>query len=323
MNETSMIESPILKEILQLRERLVHQVSEKIQFPEPSMHLNLESRKGSEVRCFKHIHQSCIGHTWNFSAASKVKHLYLLDAYIDMAKAKNPLGIYMVARSTLEFSAFLHEVSTRLLEASVLAQQKWLDGGCKFFGIIVRARFATSDAEHKKLLSKEQVPADLLKPMNVKNCMQNLVKVPGLDNVIERYDKLCDFVHHNLGSASVANSGSAVADAACSSRGGMIFMKQAGPITQYEYPIPSKGQHALDDTSSSFLNDARQCVDWITMIPESPYSAEQIQHFTGSEFGMISLERIVQPGLKTPARIQRNDLCPCGSGKKYKKCCLN
>lgn len=21
--------------------------------------------------------------------------------------------------------------------------------------------------------------------------------------------------------------------------------------------------------------------------------------------------------------IKRNDLCPCGSGKKYKKCCLN
>lgn len=24
-----------------------------------------------------------------------------------------------------------------------------------------------------------------------------------------------------------------------------------------------------------------------------------------------------------PAKIGRNELCPCGSGKKYKKCCLN
>ena len=25
---------------------------------------------------------------------------------------------------------------------------------------------------------------------------------------------------------------------------------------------------------------------------------------------------------RTPPRIGRNDLCPCGSGKKFKKCCL-
>ena len=28
---------------------------------------------------------------------------------------------------------------------------------------------------------------------------------------------------------------------------------------------------------------------------------------------------IVRPG----SRLRRNDPCPCGSGKKYKKCCLN
>jgi len=25
--------------------------------------------------------------------------------------------------------------------------------------------------------------------------------------------------------------------------------------------------------------------------------------------------------VRTGAKIGRNDLCPCGSGKKYKKCC--
>ncbi|WP_198416690.1 DUF1186 domain-containing protein [Marinilabilia rubra] len=33
-------------------------------------------------------------------------------------------------------------------------------------------------------------------------------------------------------------------------------------------------------------------------------------------------EDIVEPTRKDP-KIGRNDLCPCGSGKKYKKCCLN
>ena len=26
---------------------------------------------------------------------------------------------------------------------------------------------------------------------------------------------------------------------------------------------------------------------------------------------------------RKPPRVGRNDLCPCGSGKKFKKCCLN
>ena len=30
--------------------------------------------------------------------------------------------------------------------------------------------------------------------------------------------------------------------------------------------------------------------------------------------------RVVEPVRNTP-KIQNNELCPCGSGKKYKKCC--
>ena len=30
-----------------------------------------------------------------------------------------------------------------------------------------------------------------------------------------------------------------------------------------------------------------------------------------------------QPIIRDPERVGRNDPCPCGSGKKYKKCCLH
>jgi len=26
---------------------------------------------------------------------------------------------------------------------------------------------------------------------------------------------------------------------------------------------------------------------------------------------------------RRPPKVGRNDICPCGSGKKFKKCCLN
>lgn len=41
------------------------------------------------------------------------------------------------------------------------------------------------------------------------------------------------------------------------------------------------------------------------------------------DFGCISStnEQVQQPYVRTSAKIGRNDPCPCGSGKKYKKCC--
>jgi len=34
-------------------------------------------------------------------------------------------------------------------------------------------------------------------------------------------------------------------------------------------------------------------------------------------------ESVVRPVRQSEARVGRNDPCPCGSGKKYKKCCLH
>ena len=35
------------------------------------------------------------------------------------------------------------------------------------------------------------------------------------------------------------------------------------------------------------------------------------------------LEDKLEPLVSTEAKVGRNDPYPCGSGKKYKKCCLN
>lgn len=40
-----------------------------------------------------------------------------------------------------------------------------------------------------------------------------------------------------------------------------------------------------------------------------------------SEYDDYEDDEIPQPAVST--KIGRNDLCPCGSGKKYKKCCMN
>jgi hypothetical protein len=35
------------------------------------------------------------------------------------------------------------------------------------------------------------------------------------------------------------------------------------------------------------------------------------------------LDAMIEHNMETSEKIGRNDMCPCGSGKKYKKCCIN
>ena len=47
-----------------------------------------------------------------------------------------------------------------------------------------------------------------------------------------------------------------------------------------------------------------------------------IQHEVDHFEGITILDRKQVPIKRSTIKIGRNDLCPCGSGKKYKKCCL-
>ena len=49
-----------------------------------------------------------------------------------------------------------------------------------------------------------------------------------------------------------------------------------------------------------------------------------VQHEIDHLNGMRILDRALELTIKrTEPKIGRNDKCPCGSGKKYKKCCIN
>lgn len=41
-----------------------------------------------------------------------------------------------------------------------------------------------------------------------------------------------------------------------------------------------------------------------------------------SRFVQVDGEWKYDDGELLPSKIERNDICPCGSGKKYKKCCM-
>ncbi len=52
--------------------------------------------------------------------------------------------------------------------------------------------------------------------------------------------------------------------------------------------------------------------------PATEIGAQQQQAIDASQQGDVKVEPIRNRG----QRVGRNDPCPCGSGKKYKQCCL-
>jgi hypothetical protein len=265
-------------------------VGRPLQLPEPGLVLDLSPRRGSDVRTLKHLHQMCMIQRENYGVSSQVKHLYLVDAFFTLAEAENPLALFSVARSMFELNAFLHEIQRRLQQTALaLTPNNWVPMGEKFFGLIVRARFATTNPALRAVLSETGVSAKRLDPFNITQCVTGLAEEPDQVDAVERYAVLCDSVHHNLGSMTLANSGSGVADAAWSSGGGMLVSTGAMTVTQYEYPAQGQSARALEELAPGFLRDALGCVQWLNMTPASPFSPEFLREVTGSELGVETL----------------------------------
>lgn len=75
------------------------------------------------------------------------------------------------------------------------------------------------------------------------------------------------------------------------------------PLLGAAYGLEELGTKLIDDQ----LEKAKELVE----MHEELYNS----HLTKAE-----REANIQP-VRTEPKIQRNEPCPCGSGKKYKKCC--
>jgi len=64
----------------------------------------------------------------------------------------------------------------------------------------------------------------------------------------------------------------------------------------------------------------------VPVIPEDIRVLQEKERNMASPFfqysGKPNSGRTPAPVIKTEPKIGRNDPCPCGSGKKYKKCCM-
>lgn len=324
--DAAVIASSVLGSLGELGGPLRRRLSKPVQWPDADVKLDVESRRPERSRMVKHVHQICAMHTDSYRLGTEMKVVHLVDAFEQLARAGNGLGLYPVARSALELYAQVFDVASTLRECQQkVTIESWLPPGEEFFKAIVRARFATSNESHAEKLRSQGASAKVLKPMHV---MESITLLNGEDaarEASERYGQLCDAVHHNLSSTTAVTSGSGLVDAARHHSGGMIFGPGAVTVTEYQYPVVWKADIALASIGSDFVEDVRQTLDALAAFPQSPYSPEFLQEATGSPLGAVLLQRrpdgtpILPPTRGT--KQGRNEPCACGSSRKVKHCC--
>jgi hypothetical protein len=226
--------------------------------------------------------QTATIHREHLVHSNRVKFMYLVDGFLRSVDDENPMTLYSIARSMFELNAFLHEINHRLIETvAAVSDRSWRPLGEKFFGLLVRARYATTNPEFRSLLLEAGVPSKRVEPFNITNCVRGLASEPEYTDADTRYSLLCDFVHHNLSSATTANSGIRLGDSAYAGSGRMMADRE-GAITRYEYPVVGKFTVQIDRVAPGFLRDAQGCVGWLNTMPQSPFPIEMNEHMTGS-----------------------------------------
>ena len=100
---------------------------------------------------------------------------------------------------------------------------------------------------------------------------------------------------------------------------GLQAVGQRDPLTVYR----SEGQRAFAELTRQMQREVTHTLFHVTLAPEAPATRVPAND---NPRAPVSPMAAVSPGRSTPApragrKIGRNSRCPCGSGKKYKRCC--
>ncbi len=97
---------------------------------------------------------------------------------------------------------------------------------------------------------------------------------------------------------------------------GLNAYAQRNPISEYRITGGDMFEAMVDD-----IRDVTVRTLWSVIPQKNVIKRKEVAKVTGEGFEDGKGERKKPVTVKAAAKIGRNDPCPCGSGKKYKKCC--
>jgi preprotein translocase subunit SecA len=93
---------------------------------------------------------------------------------------------------------------------------------------------------------------------------------------------------------------------------------QRDPLTEYKF----MGYDMFDEMSQNIQLDTVRGLFNVSIVTENqPQMAQAVKKeemFTNTDDSQVK-----KPAKRTEGKVGRNDPCPCGSGRKFKQCCIN
>jgi hypothetical protein len=294
-------------------------------FPTGVHVLDLSARKESELRQFKHLHQNCFFLASELLTACQLRLLLLLDGYLALAETRNGIPMFAVTRAIMELNGLLIYLSARLGTYQAGDSKDWRSRGEGFFSLLVRARYGSRDSELVKELSSNGFSKSSLEPIHSKDCERALFTAPEFESDARLYGTLNDLIHTNSQGFNFGSPGYFMSDNFSFGQA-TALLPEATPIIRYQYPAAEKQQAAIDLTADTTYRHTASILKIAEKFPISPFSVSEVFRMTGTTSGAkeVALQQVHNvKTLRAPKSAGRNDPCPCGSGRKFKHCCLN
>src|SRR5262245_824729 len=188
-------------------------------------------------------------------------------------------------------------------------------------------RFVRS--KHCKPAQNGGVSASAIKPINITEAIARLSSSDNFPSAKRDYDFLSNICHHNGSSHQLFHASMRETNTVMLPSGVQIAMKTPCPAVTLEYPPKVAYRASIAQTSRLAL----ACTSWVdTLVKEMPlvpFSDEEVATLTDGE--LKDSLNYHSPRYNMPAeqiqrqevsKVRRNDPCPCGLGKKFKKCCM-
>ncbi|MBQ6905415.1 MAG: preprotein translocase subunit SecA [Clostridia bacterium] len=96
---------------------------------------------------------------------------------------------------------------------------------------------------------------------------------------------------------------------------GLRAYSQHDPVVEYKI----EGSRMFDEMIDSIRSSTVRSL--LTVMPRQPMQRQQVMTAANAQIGG-STEKIKKSPIRKKEKIGPNDPCPCGSGKKYKRCCM-
>jgi SEC-C motif len=273
------------------------------------------------------ITRACAWDAMAMKTEMGLKLLYSIGGYLAAVKSENPISTFLLARYLLELAATVSAIDFELRDCLRIELKDWVSRGISFMLRLLRARVSTSDEDIKLALSKMGLKEAAYKPIRMSKAIKQLTARPHFAWAHSAYGRLSNVCHHNGSGHLLFIDSSRETNSIDIPKGGTLFLNEKTWAATWQYPVSGLALTSLKRTAQIAWWSAKSTKELINKMPESPFTDKEVRKITHGRLSRISLAD-VSVGLKGDSSLVggianpgRNELCPCGSGKKFKSCC--